>query len=47
VFGDQPVEFGDALAFGGVLGEALEAAGRPERLALGFEALGVEVGNQS
>ena len=44
---DQPVELGDALALGRALGEALEAAGRPQGLAFGFERLGVEVGHQS
>src|SRR4249919_1501370 len=47
MLGDRLVEGGDALAFGGVFGEAFEAAGGPEGFALGFEALEVEVGHQS
>ena len=39
------VERGDALAFGGVFGKALEAAGGPELFALGFQRLEVEIGH--
>jgi len=42
---DQPIQLGDALALGGVLREAPEAAGGPQGLAFGFELLGVEVGH--
>jgi hypothetical protein len=41
------VELGDALALGRILGQALEPARGPQRLALGFETLVVEVGHQS
>lgn len=45
MFFDQPVDRGDALAFGRHLGQPLEAAGGPERLAFGFEAFEIEVGH--
>jgi hypothetical protein len=45
LFGDQPVEFRDPLALRRVLGEALEAAAGPPRLALVPELLEIEVGH--
>ncbi len=47
VFGDKLVELGNALTFGRADGQAFQAAGRPQRLAFGFQLLGVEVGHQS
>src|SRR5690606_8435240 len=45
VRGDRFVELGDPLALGRVPGQSLQSARRPQRLALGFERLEVEVGH--
>ena len=45
MLGNQPVQFRDAHALRRGLGEALEATGRPQGLALGFQRFDVEIGH--
>ena len=43
--GNRFVDRGDPLPLGRVLGQPLEAAGRPELAAFGFEILEIEIGH--
>jgi hypothetical protein len=45
VLGYQAIKLGNPLAFGRVLRQPLQPAGRPQLLAFGLQRLGVEVGH--